>query len=478
VSKVQPGAKMSGMQTPQRRSSIEKDGRRLKIYPADVRGRFHRARSAVFVLLMMILIALPFVSIHGRPGIWLDVATRHFYFFGGAFNAQDTYLMFFVLTLLAFTIVVLTTILGRVWCGWACPQTVFLEGLYRPIERLFQGDRNNRMKRDAGPWTFDRSWRFLATQGVYLVLSTALAHVFVAYFVSASRLFGMMSHGPGQNPEPFVWVAAVTAVFYGNFAWFREQTCLVVCPYGRMQSVLFDRDSLIIGYDEKRGEPRERGGRKGDCVDCNRCVVVCPTGIDIRNGLQVDCIACAACVDACDDVMVKIGKPRGLVRYDSLRGLSGEAKRFMRPRIVAYAALLLVLASGLALAMRKRVTFEANVLRLPGAPYQVDTQVPDGSVVRNAFQVHLVNKNDRPEAFRLTPLDAPGLTVVLPLADLTLEPSGSQNLPMFVTGPATLVTGVVHIRVERVGGEVKTIDAPFLSPGRLSPTPTKPSAAP
>jgi cytochrome c oxidase accessory protein FixG len=456
----------SGMQSPLRRSSLQKDGRRLKIYPGDVQGRFSVARRVVFALLIVILLALPFVSVNGRPGIWLDVGTRHFYFLGGSFNAQDTYLMFFLLTLLAFTIVILTTVLGRVWCGWACPQTVFLEGLYRPIERLLQGPRNVRAKRDAGGWSLDRAWRWGLTQLIYAVLSVALAHVFVAYFVSFSRLLAMMSRGPADNPEPFLWVSAVTVVFLVNFAWFREQTCLVVCPYGRMQSVLFDDDSLIIGYDVARGEPRERGARKGDCIDCNRCVVVCPTGIDIRNGVQVDCIACAACVDACDDVMVKIGKPKGLVRYDSLRGLAGAGRRLVRPRIFAYAALLVLLASGFAFAMRKRVAFEANLLRLPGPPYQADPEAP--GIVRNAFQIHLINKNDTVERYKLSTLEAPGLTVVLPLQELTLARSASQSVPLFVSGGTAVAAGVVHIRVERVGGEVKMLEAPFLSPGRLN----------
>jgi cytochrome c oxidase accessory protein FixG len=447
--------------TEERRSSLQKDGRRLKIYQADVSGRFTNVRRTFFVLLLGVLLTLPFTSIRGRPGIWLDVGERRFYLLGTTFNAQDTYLMFFVLTLAAFAVVALTTVLGRVLCGWLCPHTVILEGLFRPIERLFQGPRNLHMKRDAGGWTFERLWRTAATQLLYLLIAAGLAHILVAYFISIPRLLRMMSLGPSFHPEPFIWVSAVTALLYFNFAWFREQTCLVVCPYGRMQSVLFDRDSLVIGYDEKRGEPRERGGRKGDCVDCNRCVVVCPTGIDIRNGLQVDCVACAACVDACDDVMRKIGKPTGLVRYDSQRGLAGEPRRMLRPRIIVYAALLLLLGVGLLTALQRRATFEANLLRLPGAPYELD-----GDSVRNAFQVHLINKNDRPERYRLAVIDSEGLQSVLPMHEVTLEASSSQTIPLFVFGHLGS-TGEVSVSIAREGGkDVRILHVPFVAPKR------------
>jgi cytochrome c oxidase accessory protein FixG len=413
--------------------SLGRDGTRRRPYPADLKGRFVRARRVVYALLIAFWAALPWIPIKGHPAVFLDVDKRQFFLFGLTFNAQDVWLLFFMLTGVGFGLVTMTAVLGRVWCGWACPQTVFLESFFRPIERLFNGPRNVALKRAQGPWTFDRAWRAVATHAFYAVAALVVSHVFLAYFVSLPRLFDMVRHAPTQHPEAFGWMLGTTAFFYVVMGIFREQLCVVVCPYGRLQSVLLDDDSLVVGYDEKRGEPRAKGKRtkesdKGDCVDCNRCVVVCPTAIDIREGLQMDCIACTACIDACDEVMTKVGKPRGLIRYDSQRGLRGEGRRFLRPRLYAYAALMVIGAVVAFFAFRSRTPFEANVVRLAGAPY-----TREGGVIRNAFELHIVNKESTPTVIEIAPEAGSDLAFIVPMQNIEIEPLGTRRVPLFVT---------------------------------------------
>ncbi len=452
------------------RSSIRTDGTRATVHPADVKGRFDRLRMALFVVLLAIYAAVPWVTIGGQPAVLIDLVHRRFYLFGAVFNAQDTWMLFFVLSGIGFALVALTTIAGRVWCGYACPQTVYLEGVFRPLERLIEGPREKRMRREQSGWTFDRIWRRALLWSIYLAASAAVAHVFLGYFTPIRGLWAMIKEGAAASPEAFGWATAMTAVMFFNFAWFREQTCVVVCPYGRLQSVLTDPDTLVIGYDEKRGEPRAKAkGREkaegaGDCVDCNRCVVVCPTGIDIRNGLQLDCIGCARCIDACDDVMDKLERPRGLIRYDSLKGLAHEPRRFWRPRLGLYALLGAAGLAASALAYRSHTPYEANLLRLTGAPYTLE----DGNV-RNAYDIHLVNKQSRRVTFDIESDARPGVSFVIPLRTITLEPLAGTHAPVFVTVPRAQFHGDFRVRL-RVRPEgmpadsARTIEAPFLGP--------------
>jgi cytochrome c oxidase accessory protein FixG len=456
----------------ERRSSLRGDGSREVPQPADVHGRFARARNVVFVVLIAVYAALPWIRVGGAPAVWLDIQHRRFYLLSATFNAQDTWLLFFLLAGVGLALILLTALAGRVWCAWACPQTVFLEGVFRKIERLIEGPREARIKRNKGPWNADKIARKGAVYAVYLAASLVVAHIFLSYFVSLPEVFRMVRASPAAHPEAFAWMAAVTGATFFNFAFFREQLCVVVCPYGRLQGVLVDTDSLVVGYDAKRGEPRgkargrERDAAKGDCVDCNRCVVVCPMNIDIRNGLQLDCIGCTACIDACDEVMDKLHRPRGLIRYDSTNGLSGGPKRIMRPRVWLYVGVMAVLIVVDALAFRRRTDFEANVLRLPGAPYTLD----DG-VVRNAFEVHLVNKRQARTTFAIEPIERPGVTFVVPLATVTLDSLQGVRAPVFISVPRAEFRGdfQARLRVRVLGaganaGESREVTAPVLGP--------------
>ncbi|MGB0679543.1 MAG: cytochrome c oxidase accessory protein CcoG [Polyangiales bacterium] len=452
----------------EQKSSLRADGSRDYVHPADVRGRFTTVRRWLFPLLIAVYVALPLVEIGGHPAVFLDIAARRFYLFGLVFNAQDAWLLFFLLTGIGFSLILLTTLLGRIWCGYGCPQTVFLEGVFRRIERAIEGPRAERLRRNKGPWTVDKAWRKAIKHVIFFALSAAVAHIFLSYFVSVPRLLQMLRTEPWAHPTAFGWVAVVTGLTYFNFAWFREQVCLIICPYGRLQSALTDADSLVIGYDQKRGEPRGhiRQQMEGDCIDCNRCVAVCPTGIDIRNGLQVDCIGCAACVDACDDVMRRVGKAPGLVRYDSLNGLDGKKKRILRPRLWLYAVLGALGLTAASVALSQRHSFEANLLRATSVPYVIS----DGRV-QNSLEVHVVNKDSDTRRFRLSAPQRGKLRYVFPVPEVELKALTSRKVPVLVWRPDRgKPAGEAQIRID-----VTPIDAPeqqrqmqmsFVAPGR------------
>jgi cytochrome c oxidase accessory protein FixG len=443
-------------------SALRSDGRRTFVVPADVSGRFVSRRRVVFVILLLIYVALPWIEVGGHPAVFLDLAHRTFYLFGAAFNAQDFWMSFFLLSGVGFALIVATALWKRVWCGYACPQTVFLEGVYRRVERWFEGPRNQRLARDKGAWTVERALRKVGKHGAFVLLSFLVAHVFLSYFTSLESLFTMMAEKPGAHPEAFAWAFGMTGLMYFNFAWFREQLCIVICPYGRLQSVLTDPDTTVIGYDVGRGEPRgklKQEGR-GDCVDCGRCVVVCPTGIDIRNGLQLECVGCAACVDACDEVMGRVGRPAGLIRYDSQQGLTGAPKRFLRPRVYLYAFLGALGLGVAAFALQKHVPFEANMLRLAGAPFVLEDR---GTRVRNALELHLVNKRGEPVHFRITPVAGAGMEYVVARPELTLPAMGSMRVPVFVLAPNDGVRRETRLEVHD-GREGRVVAGPFVAP--------------
>ena len=448
---------------------IAPDGRRRAIHPADVRGRFTRLRQWGFLVLIGIYVALPWIPIGGHPAVLLDIEHRRFHLFGAAFGAQDTWLLFFVLATVSLALIAATALLGRVWCGYACPQTVFLEGVFRRIERWVEGPSVQRQRRNAGPMTGGKLARKLVKHGLYVIMALGVAHVFLSYFVSLPRLFEMMRNSPGEHPQAFGWVVGITLVMYGNFAWFREQTCLIVCPYGRLQSMLVDSDTVVIGYDTARGEPRGKlkQADAGDGIDCNRCVAVCPTGIDIRNGLQFECIGCAACVDACDEIMHKVKRPRGLIRYDSQRALAGEPRRLWRPRLALYGALAVALVVGAGLAMRTHQPFEAHLLRAPGMPYTVMN-----GAIKNSYELHLVNKGADPARFTIAATPAPPIEVTLAHDQVDLAPG--EDLRMVVTAqrPTEAPPGAQQVVLEitrHAGTEqpaTRIVQVRFLGPGQ------------
>ncbi len=385
-------------------TTINSDGSRYFLHPADVRGKWNRLRRVVGIALIAIYILLPWIPINGNPAVFLDVENRMFHLFGLTLVPQDLWVMFFAVSGVGFALFFGTSLLGRIWCGWACPYTVFLDHIYRRIERWIEGDAPSRRALAAAPWTPGKILKWLVKHAAYALVSTIIAHVFLSYFVSLPRLYQQMQEGPLQHATAFGIVSAITVALWFSFGYFREQFCIIMCPYGRMQSALTDDDTINVGYDENRGEPRgkqhkhentdmpaEASAKAGDCVDCLRCVQVCPTGIDIRNGLQLECIGCTACIDACDEVMTKLHRPTGLIRYDSLNGFAGKGRRFLRPRIYLYTALAaLGMAAVLVVASIKARPYNATISRIGGVGFY-----SDANSVRNMYKVRFINKRNQ-----------------------------------------------------------------------------------
>ncbi len=374
-------------------TSINRDGSRYFIHPADVTGFWTRARRVVAWAFILLFFLLPWVRIGGFPAVFLDTQTRNFHVFGLHLAVQDFWVLFFLATGLGFALFFLTTLFGRLWCGWVCPYILPMDQLYRRVERWIEGDNMARRKLARAPWNAEKITKRTLKHTAYFLLSALFAHGFLVYFTSVERLFTFFQEGPLKHSVSFGIGVFLTGVLWFTWGYFREQFCIIMCPYGRLQSAFTDDDTITVGYDHLRGEPRGPAGKvEGDCIDCRRCVNVCPTGIDIRNGLQLECVACTACIDACDDIMLKIGKPKGLIRYDSMNAFSGRKRRLLRPRVFIYSGFgLLGLAAFSITFALKASPFTVTLGRVSGIGYSVDAEV-----VRNSFILRVKNKRKEP----------------------------------------------------------------------------------
>jgi cytochrome c oxidase accessory protein FixG len=451
-------------------STLESDGSRRWLYPRPASGKFLKRRRITAYLLIVLFTAIPYIRINGKPAIFLDLVHRQFTFFGVTFLPTDTVLLALLMVSLFLTIFFVTALFGRAWCGWACPQTVYLEFVYRPLERLFMGTRGigGKPKNVAG-------WRIAAMYATFLLVSMYLAHTFLAYFVGAEQLRVWIRQSPTSHPAAFAIMLITTGLMMFDFAFFREQTCIIACPYGRFQSVLMDRQSLIVSYDRTRGETRGKSGT-GDCVDCDLCAKACPTGIDIREGSQIECIACAQCIDACSNVMLKLGRKTDLIRFSSQAANAGQATRFLRPRVVIYIGIVAGLLGLLSYLILSRSPLDVTMLRSIGRPFVMT----DAGQVENTIRVKLTNRTDKPMRLRFSALNHSDVSVRATQEAVELAPAQSWTEPLLIVAPPGAFTaGMLHLKI-RIAGEdgSPTIDREALLLGPTSVAPGGANAKP
>jgi len=406
-----------------------------KVYPREVAGRFARLRAIAVLVLLGIYYLLPWLELHGRQAVLFDLRARKFYVFGMTMWPQDFIFLTWLLVMAALSLFFFTAVAGRLWCGYACPQTVWTEA-FLFMERITEGDRAARMKLDAAPWSSERLLRKGSKHVLWIVFAFWTGATFVGYFSPIRELFAHF-RGWQLGPSETFWVLFYGFATWGNAGLLREQVCKYMCPYARFQSAMFDKDTLIITYDAERGEPRGAkrrgavGAKTGDCIDCTWCVQVCPTGIDIRNGLQIDCIACGACIDACDQVMDRTQRPRGLIRYTTQHALDHRAWHLLRPRTVIYGSILLLLFAGFVTALALRKPLNLDVIRDRNRLYR---ELDDGGI-ENVYTLKILNKGEQPREFVVT-VHGRGHE------DYRLEPA---SLHMQVVGGAVYST-TVHVR--------------------------------
>ena len=382
--------------------TINKDGKRSWVFPKKPSGRFYKYRSYVSYFLLAFLLSAPFVKINGNQFLLFNVLERRFNIFGFPFWPQDFHLLVISMITGVVFVILFTVVFGRLFCGWICPQTIFMEMVFRKIEYWIDGDRGKQIRLDKQPWNAEKIKKRLLKWFVFFIISFLIANVFLAYLIGGDTVISYITENPFDNIRTLISLLIFTSVFYFVFAWFREQVCIIACPYGRLQGVLLDDKTINVAYDYKRGEREEGRSKfkknedraalgKGDCIDCNQCVVVCPTGIDIRNGTQLECVNCTACIDECDHIMESINLPKGLIRYASEDNIAKKKPFKINARIKGYSAVLLILIGILTGMLFLRNNVEATILRLPGQLYEHK----ENNIISNVYTYKVINKTTK-----------------------------------------------------------------------------------
>lgn len=451
-------------------STLTDDGNKRRwIYPRVVKGKLYQYRSWISYFFLALLFAAPFLKLNGEQLVLLNVLERKFVFFGVIFWPQDFYL--FVLALLTFMvfIVLFTVVFGRVFCGWACPQTIFLEMVFRKIEIWIEGDQLKRKKLDEGPLSWDKILKKVLKHAIYLCISFLIANIFLAYLIGSAALVSIMTEPIALHLSGFISICIFTLVFYLVFSKMRELVCTVVCPYGRLQGVLLDNQSIIVAYDYERGEPRakrvkEQENNNGDCIDCKLCVDVCPTGIDIRNGTQMECVNCTACIDACDMVMEKINRPARLIGFKSEEEIRSKLPFKINRRIYGYSAVLLILMTVLSYLLLTRSAVKTTLLRAGGTLYQLRDKEQS---VSNLYNAELINKTNGTVHFELVPEDPRAKIQYIQQQD-SIAYGGAAKLTFFVILPQTAIdqykSALKFKLVARDGQVLDHFETTFIAP--------------
>ncbi|WP_372775709.1 cytochrome c oxidase accessory protein CcoG [Mangrovibacterium sp.] len=450
-----------------RMATVDKEGKRVWIFPKMPKGKLTNYRRIVAYLLLAFFYLAPHLKMNGDPLIFLNFAERHFVFVGQTFYPQDFHLLVLAIISLLVFVLLFTVVFGRIFCGWICPQTVFMEFLYRPIEYLIDGDRNKQRELARQTMSPLKLAKRILKHSLFLLISYATALTFLSYIIGWERVWQLMAGWPFTNFGGFFATIVFTGAHYFVFAWFREQVCSLVCPYGRLQGVMLDQNSIVVAYDYRRGEPRGRGKNedKGDCIDCKRCVDVCPTGIDIRNGTQLECINCTACIDACNSVMFTINKPKGLIRYASESSISEGKKKLINARALAYSAVLVIMVGVASYGFLTREQVETTIVRTQGTLFQAfgDEQYS------NLYDLQMINKSANtvsPELRLLQPegeLKIPGNPLELKKGEVL-----KRNL-LIILSRKNMESSNTHILIGVYldGKEIDQISSSFVGPNSL-----------
>ncbi|MUV03942.1 cytochrome c oxidase accessory protein CcoG [Flavobacterium rakeshii] len=454
--------------------TIDQEGKRSWVYPKKPSGKLYRYRKLVSYFLLLFLFAAPFVKINGNQFLMFNVLERRFNIFGFPFWPQDFHLFVISMIIGVIFVALFTVAFGRIFCGWICPQTIFMEMVFRRIEYWIEGDRNAQIKLEKQKWNAEKIRKKSLKWFVFFVISFLIANVFLAYLTGSDKLIQMITEGPGQHVSTLIALLIFTGVFYFIYIWFREQVCIIACPYGRLQGVLLDDKSIIVAYDHKRGEGENGRGKivknenravtgKGDCIDCKLCVHVCPTGIDIRNGTQLECINCTACIDECNTVMNRVGFQEGLIRYASEDEITKKEKFVFTARMKGYTAVLFILMGIFTGMMFLRNDVEATVLRLPGQLYE-----HKGENISNVFTYKIINKTTKDFNDVHFKLKSPkGEIKVVGASHFTVPKAGTAQGTLFVEiNEALLKSDKTKIRLEVYDGDrlIETESTNFLGP--------------
>lgn len=442
--------------------------KRKWIYAKKPSGKLYNYRQWVGYSLLLFLFVAPFIKINGNPFLMFNIIERKFSIFGSVFYPQDLHIFVFGMLILMVGIVLFTAVYGRVWCGWTCPQTIFMELIFRRIEYLIEGDWTQQKKLNEGPDTDARAWKKILKHSIFFAISFFISNIFLAYIIGVDALVKIMSSPVDQHIVGFISILIFTFVFYGVFAHVREIVCTTICPYGRLQSVLLDEKSITVAYDVNRGEPRGKIRKdieetQGDCIDCKLCVHVCPTGIDIRNGTQMECVSCTACIDACDAVMDKIGKPKRLIGFYSMSELTEpETAKKRNTRAIAYTAILVILTVVFGFLLFSRSEIDGRLLRAKGSTYQLRE---DGTV-SNLYTLELLNKSGKDIQFGIESMDN-NVRVQMVNNIQALQQEGTAKLSFFLVMDRDRIAEYkqsVKVAIVSEGKVKETLKTTFIAP--------------
>lgn len=456
-------------------ATIDQEGKRAWIFPKKPVGKYYDYRKLVSYLLLAFLFAAPFIKIGGNQFLLLNVLERRFNIFGFPFWPQDFHIFVIMMIIGVVFVIFFTVAYGRIFCGWICPQTIFMEMVFRRIEYWIDGDRGKQIRLDKMPWNAEKIRKRVLKWIIFFLISFLIANVFLAYLIGSDQLIRYVTEGPSAHLSTFISLMIFTAVFYFIFAWFREQVCVIACPYGRLQGVLLDNKSIVVAYDYKRGE--KEAGRakfkksedrvasgKGDCIDCFQCVHVCPTGIDIRNGTQLECVNCTACIDACDSMMEAVNLPKGLIRYASIENIEKKARFKFSARLKGYSAVLTILIGVFIGMLFLRNDVEANVLRLPGQLYEHK----EGNIISNVYTFKLINKTTKPiEDVSFKVLSHNGVVKMVKQGEIVVPEQGLAEGTLFIEINASALTGdkdKIDIGIYSGDQLIETTRTAFLGP--------------